>query len=475
MEKFLKRFFGFSLGPVLGALISFVQVPVLTYFLTVDEYGLAGAFQTLLVQIPNFIYIGLDQAYTREYHRFKDKRYLAQQAMLVPMLAGVLLFVCFIVFDEQLSLWLFDSPHYQYIAWYAGVWVLATVIERFMLLTIRMEERAFEYSLFNLTLKLGVFLFSMLCIAAGMRDFRVIVYGLIFGQLLVDLILFWRYRYLLKYDHFRVDQTLIQGMLKFGVPVMVAASLTSVLNSVDMLFLTEFSTPVDRGIYSVAFKISSVIGILKTAFASFWTPTAYRWHEEGKSLKHYKFISDALLMLLTAVFFALLLVKKSIGWILDLAYDEVMYGEVIYIVGLLCLPHIMYTLSETTTLGIVFSRKTHYNIVVSILALLPSLILNYILTPTWGYRGAALASAVAYIIFYFARTLFSRSTGFYFQQKKQVVVTLLMFLAAFINAFKVEYIEWITLGFTIMAFVCQLSTFKDIASIRNNSDEWDFS
>src|SRR5699024_11400459 len=91
------------------------------------------------------------------------------------------------------------------------------------------------------------------------------------------------------------------------------------------------------------------------------------------------------------------------------------------IMGLLAFPHIMYTLSETTTLGIVFSRKTHYNIFVSIMSLVVSVIINLSLTPFIGFRGAALASTAAYVVFYLARTYFSSRTGFYFGQKKQII------------------------------------------------------
>ena len=134
----------------------------------------------------------------------------------------------------------------------------------------------------------------------------------------------------------------------------------------------------------------------------------------------------------------------------------------------------MYTLSETTTLGISFSRKTYYNIFVSLLALVPSFFLNLLLTPSWGYRGAALASTMAYIVFYLARTYFSRKTGFYFPQKKQVLVTLMMLLAALLNAFP---LAWTTLGtiiLAVLALLIQFTTYQTIFAIKDNPKDWDF-
>lgn len=167
MKRFLQRLFGFSLGPILGAAISLIQVPILTYYLSTTEYGKAGLFQNMILMIPTFIYIGIDQAYTREYHQATDRRRLMQQAMVIPMGVGLLMVVLFVLFDNAISTFLFGTADYYYIVWFAAVWILATIIERFVLLTIRMEERALEYSLLTFALKVGTFLVSLFLIFAG--------------------------------------------------------------------------------------------------------------------------------------------------------------------------------------------------------------------------------------------------------------------------------------------------------------------
>lgn len=280
MKHFIKRLIGFSLGPILGALISLIQVPILNRLLGTAEVGKAYLFQSLIVIIPTYIYIGLDQAYTREYHLQKNKKQLMQLATLIPMIAGVILFIIAIGFDGMISNWLFNDSQYYYIVWYGGVWVLATVFERFLLLTIRMEERAIEYSMFNLLLKIGVFVVSIGLALLGWRDFKVIVYGLIFGQLLGDMILFFRYREFFDLRGFELDWDLLKSMLKFGLPLMVATSLSSSLTAVDNVFIKQYNTDEEVGIYNSALKIINIIGIVKTAFTSFWVPTAYRWYEE---------------------------------------------------------------------------------------------------------------------------------------------------------------------------------------------------
>lgn len=471
MKQFLKRLMGFSLGPILGAAISIILFPIFTNLLTVGEYGDGAGFQTILLQIPSFIYIGMDQAFTREYHHKEDKKDLMQQAMVLPIILGVFLSAGAVLLSGQLSNWFFKSPDYSYVIVYAAVWVMLTIIERFILLSIRMQEKAVEYSLFTLLQKIFNFIVSMALILMGVRNFKVIVYGLLFGHIIADLLMFVKYRHLLDIRQFKLKPELIKMMFIFGLPIMVATSLAAILNSVDTIFLTNYSTSENLGIYQAGSKIGAIIGILKTAFASFWIPTAYRWYEEKKSMKHYKYISDMILLVMSAMFFVLLLIKQPIALFLSPNGEFI---EVMYIIGLLAFPNVMYTLSETTNLGIVFSRKTHYNIIVSAMSLLVSVALNITLTPTWGYRGAALASTSAYIIFYLARTYFSSKTGFYFGQSKQVITMILMVIAGVMNMFPIAYVFIYTLILGSIAFVVQWQTLQTTLEIKNNSQDWDF-
>lgn len=471
MKHFIKRLIGFSMGPVFGAIISFIQIPIITYFIAKAEYGKASLFSSLIIALPNYIYIGLDQAFTREYQGVKDKRHLLQQAALIPMIVGILLFIIACLFASPLSLWLFDSSQYGYIVIYGGIWVLATVIERFLLLSIRMEEKAIEFSSYSMLLKLNVFILSMIYIALGWRDFKVITYGLIFGQLLGDVVLFWNYRTFLNITHFKLDIALIKKMLLFGLPIMVAISLTNSLTLVDKIFIKNAASLEDVAIYGAAATIIAIIGIIKTSFTSFWVPTAYRWHEEQKSMKHFKFVSDAVLFVLTFMFFGLLIFKKLIAYIVVAPA----YQDVQYIFGLLAFPQIMYTLSETTNLGIVFSRKTYLNIIVSILTFVPSILLNILLTRPFGFRGAAFASFVAYVCFYFARTVLSNRVGFGFNQTKQTLSILVMTAAALLNVIELPYIEFWTLGIGLVALWVQWSTVQQALEIKNNHEQWDFS
>lgn len=469
MMHLFKRFSQFSLGTFLGALIALIQVPILTHFLLPEEYGQAGLFRTLITQLPLFLYLGLDQSYSREYHNYKDKSYLVKNSMIIPLINSAILLIIAIIFDDQLSVWLFASSEYKYIIWVSSIWMFFLILERFILLTIRMEDMAKEYSFFTLLTKVNAFIISMLLIVIGMDDFRVVVFGLIFGQLIADIILILKYKHYITFEYLNFDFYFIKQMLAFGIPQMIAITLTSALNAVDNIFINNNNNPIDLGIYNVGLSIVSIIGIIRTAFNTFWLPTAYKWETMSKSIDHYKVVSDVLLLVLTNCFYILLIMKPLITLVIG---DK--YHSVVTIIGILTLPHILATLSETTTLGILFSRKTHLNIFVGLATFITSLLFNSILTPFFGYKGAALASALAYCMYYFARTYFSKSTGFYFRQNKQIISVFLMLMISILHVIEVPYLMVYTIIFGMISIISQKSTFKELIDIQRNPDNWNF-
>ncbi|WP_430603301.1 hypothetical protein IGJ02_000688 [Enterococcus sp. DIV0724b] len=469
MKKFISKLIGFSLGPILGAAISFLTIPVTTYYINPAEFGKASMFSVIQYFLLSIIYLGIDQSYTREYHRDDNKIKIFQNALLIPVLAAVLLCTITILFKKQFSILFFSNPNYTQISILFGIMIIFSVIERFILLSIRMAEKAVEYSIFSIFLKIVIFVFTLVLVLVGKRTFLTIVYATIFGQFFGDIFLILKYRHLFKINVHIFDSNLMKKMLIFGIPLIIAASLSNLLNTSSRFFLRGYSTFYELGIYTAALKISNILQIIQSAFTSFWVPTAYRWDKEKKDIKHFSFISDMLLLIMTVGFFFVLFFKKYI--VLILSND---YAEAQYIAGLLALTPILYTLSETTTLGIVFSGRSYYNIWISILSIIPNIILNYLLVPKFGTVGAAISTAFSYIIFCIARTYFSRKCNFKISFFKQIICIILFFIAACMNTFPYEYSSLVTLLLFLATLLVQTSTFSKILEIRNNSKLWNF-
>ena len=74
MKNFFKKFIGFSLGPIVGAIISFITVPVTSHLVSADQFGLSNMFTIANSIITLIVLVGIDQAYIREYNETRDKK-----------------------------------------------------------------------------------------------------------------------------------------------------------------------------------------------------------------------------------------------------------------------------------------------------------------------------------------------------------------------------------------------------------------
>ncbi len=466
MKLFIKKLVGFSVGPVIGAFISFITIPLTTYFIDPSEYGKASMFALFQMIFGTFLYLGIDQSYTREYYSEKNKLNLFQNALLIPLILSIFLLLIILLIPNIVSTILFENPNHTLPSILFGVMIVAMVIERFILLSIRMEEKALEYSILNIFVKVSILIFTLLFVILIRKDFLAIVYSTVLGQIIGDIYLLIRYKRLFKINNFLIDTRLLKKMMMFGFPIVIATSLSSILNSFDRISLRTWSTFYEIGIFTATLKIAATFNIIQTSFTSFWVPTAYRWYEEKKEIRYFKIVSDSILMLMSILFFGILFFKS---FIVNILSPE--YSEAIYILAFLCLQPIIYTISETTCLGITFSRKSYLSIWVGVVAIVPNIIINILLVPKYGALGAGIATAISYVFFFITRTYFSNKNGMSFSVIKHYMVITLLVVSAFLNILNLDKLILLNILLFILTLGVQVSTIKQITYIKNNKNK----
>ncbi|WP_260448662.1 lipopolysaccharide biosynthesis protein [Listeria grandensis] len=434
MNTTIKRFFYFTLGPVAGALVSFITIPLTTYFVSPEEYGKASMFILVQTLLTAYLYLGFDQAYTREYHEQSDKRYLIQNAMFVPLLIAMGLSSVCLLFRASIADFLFYDSKAVVPVILLCVSMFTLVFERFFLLSIRMKEQAARYSLLTFIIKLFILIVTLVCILLGKRDFSVIIYGTLIGQILGDLFIIAFCARFLNFKHFSLDRKLIKKLWFFGFPISIAFSIDTIFNTSDRFIIGIFSNYAELGLYMAAFKIAALLKIVQSSFTSFWIPMAYRWQKEQKQIIYFQLVADGVTALFACLFLLILLFKNVVSLVFTAAY-----ADMIYIFPFLCFVPILYTISETTTLGIVFSRKTYLNIYVSIGAVLTNVTLAVSLVPNLGAKGAALSIGTSYFIYYLLRTILSNKQWEGIRMTKQLSTIGILLTAGFYNTFFVDY------------------------------------
>lgn len=430
MKQFFKKLAGFSVGPIVGAIFSCITVPVSTYLLMPNEYGKTSMFSLLYSILVLMTLFGFDQAYIREYHEHEDKRKLLFNAMFVPMVSALIVIPIIIPFAPEISFFLFESKEYVSVVYMLAAVLPLLVLERFILVDIRMQEKAFLYSLCSLFLKLIGFMLTLFFLLWIRRDFLAIIYSTLIAHYVGDAFLVLIYFGKLHIKRVMFDLKLLKRMTKFALPLLPATIIGMVFNGEDKVFIKEFSNYTELGYYQAAMSLASMVSVLQSAFSTFWTPTVLRWRSEGVQNSQYELVQKGVTLVSAGLFMGVLVFRNIFPIILSQKYQNAKY-----ILPFLLFYPVMTVIVCTTESGMNFERKTQYTLYFSIIVTILNFILNFIFVPKWGSMGAAVATGVSHVFYFWIRTLYSRKLWFDFELKHLIITSIILLLAATVNSF----------------------------------------
>lgn len=428
MNTILKKFGSFSIGPIIGACISFITIPVITGFISPDEYGRASMFTLTQTILSLIIYLGLDQSYIKYFNEYSEKNVLFLNAIVMPLFASVIIDILLFSCKEQVSIWLFDTPDEKICIYMLMLYLPFCILERFYMLRIRMQERGLLYSALSILIKVGILVATVLLLVLYEKSFRSVVYAAVLGEIAGVVVILIAGRIKVNNDGFRIDFKLQKVLLQYGLPLIPASIVAWILNSMDKVMIRSICDYNELGLYTAALKIVSVLGIVQQCFATFWSPMAFRWNKEDRSVKDFELVGKILMIGMTLIFVFLMLFKTVIIKVLSPEYEQAAY-----IMPFLLLNPVMYTVSEVTVVGIYFTGKSYTINIVAICSCICNLGLNSLFIPKWGASGAAVATGISYTLFFWLRNIISRKIWKKFNIKNYIIYTLILLLSSSVN------------------------------------------
>jgi O-antigen/teichoic acid export membrane protein len=398
------KLLGFALGPLGSAAIGFVTLPMLAWFFSAEDIGRIAMLQVATNFAVILFTFGLDQSYAREYHETADKPALLKAATL-PGLAtlAVLLLALLALRPGLLSQALFAVDDGTLSA-IAAASILATFVSRFLSVILRMEEKGFAFSMSQVLPKL---LFLALVVAYALavpgRTFLMLVAAYTVSIVAVMFAYAWNTRHAwVPALAARLDRRRLRHLVAFGFPLIFGGVASWALMAMDRVFLRQLSTLTELGVFSVAASIAAAAGIVSSIFSTVWAPTVYRWAAEGDAQAKIDAATHHLLAAVVLIFVATGLLSWVLALVLPATYDRVQY-----IVAASLAPPLLYALSECAAVGISLARRSMYSMAASFLAAAANVAGNYLLVPRLGAGGAAISTAVSFLLFLVVRTEFS--------------------------------------------------------------------
>lgn len=395
-----KKILTFALGPLGAALLSFLTLPVLTWFVPVEDVGRAAMLQVLITFSFVISSFGLDQAFVREYYDFENKGELFKIAFLPGF---VFLMVCSglaLFFFKELGAGYFSLSSVS-LTYILVACLLINFANSFLSHALRMNGNALAYSL-SLILPKAIFLIVILVgvftkLLAGF-GFLLIAQCLALFSALTLLVYFTRDLISNAWSS-QLSGSVFKDLFSFGFPLVFGSIAYWALTMFDRVALSWWSSLSEVGVYSVGISFAAVGILFQSIFSVVWSPIVYKWASVGEDLSRVDAVVEHATAFVVFSFVMIGLFSFVVAYFLPHEYYVVQY-----IIGACMGLPLLYTLSETTVVGVHLKKRTVLAMLAPIFALPANIILAYLLIPIYGAAGAAISTSIAIFMFLVVRT-----------------------------------------------------------------------
>lgn len=414
-RSFVSHAATYAMGNMARRFIGFAMLPIYTRFLTPADYGAVGLltfalslFETLLgarvgAAIPRFFAAAEDD---------RGRRNVIWGALFLASGASALSVIVLVLFRGIGSQLLFGSRIYAVaLAWFA-VNLVSQPVEQTGMTYLRLKERSGLFFWFSMgKLALQVCLNLLLVVYWRGAVLGVVLSGII-SSVLLGLV---TTAYIAVHEAPAFDWSTTRRMIKFCWPLWLSGLAGLYIGSSGSLFLRMFGTLSDVGLLSLALKFATVVVMLVWGpFYAHWEPMSFQYHKEeadgGRRKFQVAFIVISVLMFaggLGISIFAAPVIKVMAAKSFSAAAAAV---------PILTLGFILNSIRQFSNFSFFVTDNTRVYSLCQYGTAIVVTIACLLLVPKFGFVGAALAQAVAFVanfiyVHYISRRYFDAGIG----------------------------------------------------------------
>lgn len=383
--------------------IGLLTTPLITRLVEPEQYGNWSLFCIYSNVLSTILLLGSDYIIVRYYYTYEDRTYkskLTRWCFLISSIAVILAGVPTVVILTHIR------PNWS---WFIlcllvfNVWM--NILNRLVNLLLRFENKINVLSIMTILHKV---LFVAFAVVSLLRivgpKYELLSIATVFSTSITILGCVYFIRHLLRKTESVISYTLPKReMLSYGFPLMLSGCAYIFFQATDKLVIGHFCSDSDLGIYSSAASFLSLFAILQSSFTTVWWPSAMKNYErnpENKTL--YIKANDMICFVMVMIGLTFIISKDLIIMLLGERFREA-----VVVLPFIIFQPILYTLSETTVVGLNFQKKSKVQLLITILSLIFNIVINIVLTKKYGIIGTSIAVGLSYIFFLIFRSVLS--------------------------------------------------------------------
>ena len=386
----------YSLGNLSLKLIGLVLLPIYTSYLTTSDYGALALLEVTSTLAVAFFSFKLSTSMMRWCSDTEDtakrKSIVFTNYSFSILIIIVLNIILYFLYD-QLSMLYFGSHGYEVLFIILFISASFEIMNYYPFELLRFEEKSIFYILITIFRLILVLVLNIVFIVKLEMGIKGILLSQLIGQILIYI---YTLPFMIRRMSFTFNFNELKDMINYGFPLVFASIAMMLLNLGDryiIKYLRDFS---DVGIYSLGYKIGSVINVFVIqSFNIGFLPIAYKMYDKKEANRFFSKTLTYYVMVLVIFSYVVSAFSKEV--IESFARNDAFF--IAYkLVPLLTFVFIIRGIQYVFALGLHFVKKTQYNAVMVVTISLVNIGLNFLLIPKLGIYGAALSTILCWII-----------------------------------------------------------------------------
>jgi O-antigen/teichoic acid export membrane protein len=376
--------------------INFATFPLLAFVLSIEEFGVYSLLTTLSLLMGMAFHCGMNQALERFYldntlSTDKKAAVVTGGFLCLSLLALVVIGPClWLAYHYRQSL--YESHQMEWIAIaIALASSLPTQLFALACCVMRLNFSPWQFTIFNVAQNLISLFLSFYFVISLRWGVTGYIAGVTLGYLLMaplaTYLLFQRARP-------TFDWPIAKAMVKYGYPFIFTDLGRWIFSCMDRWMLGEMCDHREVGLFSMAFKLATVLIFLISSFSLSWGPYALKAYHQDPNHRFF-FSRCYTLWLFILTFFSTglsLFGIECLHWLTPSVYWPAATFLPLISAGLVFLGT-----TQVSSLGILITKKTYHISLMTWLAAALNFVLNLWWIPYWGALGSSLATLVTYI------------------------------------------------------------------------------
>ena len=410
MSKIFKSTVVYTIGNILPQVVGFMLLPIYTEYLSPEHYGIVSSMQVLSTFFVLVFTLSIDKSIYRLYFDYKtesDKRdyfgTIAIALLCISLMSLVLIFL-FRKYIQQLYTSIEFYPYFLYS-------ILAAFFSVFSILPriyFQINLKPVSFIVLSLT-QFGISTSFILWFVVFKQQGA---FGMLKGNMLANLIMMPVLVYVTaKIINFKFRREIFKESLFYSLPMIPGFLAAWFFNQSDRVFIVRYVGLSEVGLYSLAYKISSLGVAISGAFNSAYSPVFYRLanSENQNGVKEIlaRYNSRYIIFLMSISFCLIVFSKELIVFLADSDFREAYHFLPIITIGLL-----FSQAQGILNLMIYQEKKSKQMVAIGVLGGVINVLLNIALIQKYGVYGAAYSTLLTFVIMFYSAYWYARRCYF---------------------------------------------------------------